>query len=558
MDKNFSLYLTKIGLFDEKTSKEIINSKNQSEEKTFVDSAFHYLMNFFDNLDENQKKYMSYFLPNNYKIIITKLRKEKIKSLIIQKMLRQKLLLLNYLNIWKKNINLYENLMIGNNEDNFKLTKNISQNTATFDDFKSKEKTNLNKKNEIANIKNILNTLNIQSYKSKNERLFKSKLNNKKIPYNYNINNNRYKMSDFQYTFQTKKPDYNYICNNLYKSSSSKKEIKDKNKLLTSLETKELEDLKECTFKPRINFPSSKKLNKSSSNKSKENIMTIFDKLYKDDEKKKLTKELRTIDREYTLGKNFSFTPNINNRFRKIYKYQEHKNFAERQREYKEKLEKKKGELIEEINSKYELICSFNPKITNEKGEYYHSKKKTGKIPSSVFKRLYLDVKHRRNIREQKELENNNKFEEMANYLTQDKKINESTVIERLLDYNKEDIINKTKEKVEKEEGITFKPELFENEYLRNINGTFLERNEQWLFDRNNFIEQENEKQIENIRNSDINNKKYTREEREQIISNIIERLYKVKQNDNDNENEDNEENEEENEGENEEEQDEE
>ena len=552
MDKNFSLYLTKIGLFDEKTSKEIINSKNQSEEKTFVDSSFHYLMNFFDNLDENQKKYMSYFLPNNYKIIITKLRKEKIKSLIIHKMLRQKLLLLNYFNIWKKNINLYENLMIGNNEDNFKLTKNISQNTATFDDFKSKEKTNLNKKNEIANIKNILNTLNIQSYKSKNERLFKSKLSNKKIPYNYNINNNRYKMSDFQYTFQTKKPDYNYICNNLYKSSSSKKEIKDKNKLLTSLETKELEDLKECTFKPRINFPSSKKLNKSSSNKSKENIMTIFDKLYKDDEKKKLSKELRTIDREYTLGKNFSFTPNINNRFRKIYKYQEHKNFAERQREYKEKLEKKKGELIEEINSKYELICSFNPKITNEKGEYYHSKKKTGKIPSSVFKRLYLDVKHRRNIREQKELENNNKFEEMANYLTQDKKINESTVIERLLDYNKEDIINKTKEKVEKEEGVTFKPELFENEYLRNINGTFLERNEQWLFDRNNFIEQENEKQIENIRNSDINNKKYTREEREQIISNIIERLYKVKQNGNENENEDNEENEE-NEGENEE-----
>ena len=202
------------------------------------------------------------------------------------------------------------------------------------------------------------------------------------------------------------------------------------------------------------------------------------------------------------------------------------------------------------------MICSFNPKITNEKGEYYHSKKKTGKIPSSVFKRLYLDVKHRRNIREQKELENNNKFEEMANYLTQDKKINESTVIERLLDYNKEDIINKTKEKVEKEEGMTFKPELFENEYLRNINGTFLERNEQWLFDRNNFIEQENEKQIENIRNSDINNNKYTREEREQIISNIIKRLYKVKQNDN--ENEDNEENEEENEGENEEEQDEE
>ena len=52
MDKKFSLYLTKIGLFDEKTSKEIINSNKQSENKKFEDSSFNYLMNYFDNLNE--------------------------------------------------------------------------------------------------------------------------------------------------------------------------------------------------------------------------------------------------------------------------------------------------------------------------------------------------------------------------------------------------------------------------------------------------------------------------------------------------------------------------
>ena len=150
----------------------------------------------------------------------------------------------------------------------------------------------------------------------------------------------------------------------------------------------------------------------------------------------------------------------------------------------------------------------------------------------------------RKNLKEEKEKENIDKFNEMANYLTLDKKINTSNVFERLIDYNKEDIFNKTKEKVEKEEGLTFKPEIEENDYIKNIEGTFLERNEQWLFNRNNFIEQENAKQIENIRNSgELNSKKYTREEREQIISNIIERLYKNnKKDDEDNNEEDNEE----------------
>ena len=547
MDKNFSLYLTKLGFFDENTAKEIIKSNKLLENKKFSDSSFHYLMNFFENLNEEQKKYMSYFIPNNYKIITNKLRARKIKSILIQTILRQKLKLLKKLYQWKNNIkiNTYRNIINKYNieenhklsyDDNEKLSKN---NTITLDDYLAKENINIYNNNinpndkGISNIKSILNSINIKPYKSKNERAFnkqKNKLitklyyntNNNLRTYNYENNNNN----------KMRKPDLKYIYKNLYQRNISKKD-NSKNKLLTSLESKELEDLKECTFKPRINnilISSMKQSRSQTKNKSRDNIESIFERLYKDEEKNKLSKELRTIDREYTIGKKFSFTPNINAKLKNIYRYQQHKNFAQRQREYMEKIDKKREDLRGKIDSEFDLICSFNPKITNEKGEYYiikNKKKEKNMAKSSVFRRLYKDVEKRQELREQKEKENIDKFNEMANYLTLDKKVNDTSLIERLFDNRKEDIINKTREKVEKEEGITFQPDIGDNDYIQNINSNFMERNEDWIIRRNNFIEEENAKQLENLRNNGIGNKKkYTNEEREQIINNIIERLY--------------------------------
>ena len=547
MDKNFSLYLTKLGFFDENTAKEIIKSNKLLENKKFSDSSFHYLMNFFENLNEEQKKYMSYFIPNNYKIITNKLRTRKIKSILIQTILRQKLKLLKKLYQWKNNIkiNTYRNIINKYNieenhklsyDDNEKLSKN---NTITLDDYLAKENINIYNNNinpndkGISNIKSIYNSINIKPYKSKNERAFnkqKNKLitklyyntNNNLRTYNYENNNNN----------KMRKPDLKYIYKNLYQRNISKKD-NSKNKLLTSLESKELEDLKECTFKPRINnilISSMKQSRSQTKNKSRDNIESIFERLYKDEEKNKLSKELRTIDREYTIGKKFSFTPNINGKLKNIYRYQQHKNFAQRQREYMEKIDKKREDLRGKIDSEFDLICSFNPKITNEKGEYYiikNKKKEKNMAKSSVFRRLYKDVEKRQELREQKEKENIDKFNEMANYLTLDKKVNDTSLIERLFDNRKEDIINKTREKVEKEEGITFQPDIGDNDYIQNINSNFMERNEDWIIRRNNFIEEENAKQLENLRNNGIGNKKkYTSEEREQIISNIIERLY--------------------------------
>lgn len=44
-----------------------------------------------------------------------------------------------------------------------------------------------------------------------------------------------------------------------------------------------------------------------------------------------------------------------------------------------EKIDKKREDLRGKIDSEFDLICSFNPKITNEKGEYYIIKNKKKK-----------------------------------------------------------------------------------------------------------------------------------------------------------------------------------
>jgi len=389
--------------------------------------------------------------------------------------------------------------------------------------------------NHKANIETLINANKNATHAAKITSIFNKVKNRYRNPYysnNSNLNPYQHKVNCYNlYNFNHRKPDYKYICRNLYQSQKSKKDSN--NKLLSSLEAKELEDLKECTFKPKINIISQKHKNNNSSqiknkSKEKENLSSIFDKLYKDEEKNKLSKELRAIDKEYNLGKTFSFTPNLNNKFKTIYKYEDHRNFVDRQKEFKEKLDKKRLDLKYQIESQNDLLCSFNPKITNEKGEYYKPKKKgekKEKKSKSVFKRLYSDVKSRQELQEQREKENNDKFDEMANYLTLDKKVDESDLIERLYEDKRDDIINKTREKVEKEEGVTFQPDIGDDEYYQNIDSTFLERNEELINKKKNFIEEENAKQIENLKN--YGNKKYTSEEREEIINNIIERLYK-------------------------------
>ena len=545
MDKQFSLYLTKIGLLDKKISSSIIKYNDDSINKSFTDKSFYFLMNYFDNLNEEQKKYMSYYIPLKYKLLTKKYKIEKIKSIFIQLLLRNKFILLKYFYIWKNKINNladddFQNIEKLEERNNYDEQLNkihlSSQNSFSLDDFiiknlnhnenKIYERNNNKQKDYISNIKSMynFNTINISSYNAKNKskNMFNQTKQKKK--------RNSYKNYNNQNNFRKK----SYPDKDLYNKSKTPSN-KNKNKkvnVLTSLEEKEIEELKECTFKPKINKSKSDKsrynhtpeYRQSSSLLSQRRFQSTFDKLYHDNEIYKLSKEMKTIDHEYFLGKNSSFVPKVSNNFnfRKSFtKYDQ--NFQERQKEYLFNKNKKNEELKRKKDSDCENMCSFNPRITNDKGQYYQVTKKEKNLSVPVFKRLYDDCKQRKNLREQQEKENINKFNELSNLLN--KKKVDNNLINRLHENNKEDVINKIREKVDKEKGITFKPNIEQNDYIKNVGSTFEERNKKLLFNKKQALEDEKMRQDEYIKNN-YGNKNFTKEAKTQIINNIIKRLY--------------------------------
>ena len=84
------------------------------------------------------------------------------------------------------------------------------------------------------------------------------------------------------------------------------------------------------------------------------------------------------------------------------------------------------------------------------------------------------------------------------------------------------EIIKKTRQKVENEEGSTFKPDIYINNTSKNITSDFYERNEKFIKDKQDFIEK-SIKERDKLFNNNID--KYSREEKDEIIKNIVKRL---------------------------------
>ena len=78
------------------------------------------------------------------------------------------------------------------------------------------------------------------------------------------------------------------------------------------------------------------------------------------------------------------------------------------------------------LDSIYNEICSFNPKINSEKSKSTYctnKKEQKNKVKNNtVFSRLYKDGKERINSRTKKEQNNINKILEMANAINPEKK----------------------------------------------------------------------------------------------------------------------------------------
>jgi len=590
MNERFSKYLTKIGLLnDKKNSSNIFKSISKSNGQNFENYSFNLLMIFFNNLNEEQKKYMCHSIPSNYKIISEEKRREKIKSLIFQLKLKHEMVLLKHFYRWKLNISLLNAFLktendidynISNYRDNIALynlinidnnidvdNKNktqteeaeeqknkinqeqnqnqLSKKSLSFADYKFKNSSNQSKENftKINNNKKI--ERKASNSRNKKKSYNNNKLNKSKMEINpYNFRNNKIKQNMTQ---QLSVNSYKNIRNKNKKNYSTSKNSNDNTKnnntsikshLLTSLEEKELLELEECIFKPKINNMrkylknySSKNIVNSSMNtqKRKEEIQSRFEKLYRDNEKYKLSRQLKAIEQENAQNRKMTFIPQLKTQFREYlnkYKLKSEGNFEERQQKYLIRKNKHSNEIKNEIDSLYDSICSFNPKITNSKGEYYQFKNTQKFNNKPVFLRLYEDGKDRRKYQAMAETEKINKIMDMSNILNPNKNF-DYDLIDRLYE-NREQKTNMilTKKKVEEEEGTTFKPYISENYYSRSVNGTFYERNQKFLNDKESFYDEENKKQ-QNSAKKNRNRKEYSKAERKKIINNIINRLYK-------------------------------
>ena len=632
MEERFSSYLSEIGLLNETDSSSIIKKDDKASNKSFQDTSFECLKNYFDNLDEEQKKYMSLYIPSKYIKISKKVKKTKLKSIIIQLMLRNKNYLLKNFLLWKNNVillkalynynnynkkmnqsrnknevnerdnsdlnsgenlfnniaNKYLNAQNNNHMNGDELKDNISAyNIVNIDrnvdvdnrhitKSEEEEKLEINKSNEnfennsisfgekkinnkiISNDENnnynnkYINPKNIKSINKKNKKVkdylkpYYYKINNKSInQIKKKININSYKtINTNNIRNQTNKNLYsiNNNCNTKRNTNNTK------NKSHTPSEEKEIKELQECTFKPKINSSIQKgkrtlsqsdinsslvlanNLNDNNKAKREEEIQLRFEKLYKDNEKYKLSKELKVKERERMISLNTTFIPNIKKKFKKSSSYYNKsegnfENFEERQKEFLNKKNKHSAEIKNRVDSEYEELCSFNPKITNDKGEYYIITKKEKINPKPVHIRLYEDGKDRKNSQIKKESEKMSQIMDLSNILNPQKNFNFDTINRLYENKEKKDEMIKTKKKVEKDEGVTFKPFISENSYLLGVSGNFYERSQKLLNDRESYYEQENKKYIEELRNR-AEKKFYTKEERKQVINNIINRLY--------------------------------
>ena len=272
---------------------------------------------------------------------------------------------------------------------------------------------------------------------------------------------------------------------------------KKNNKIIleTSWDKKEREEYEKCTFEPTIN----KRVNSQPNIKKK---ISVYQRLYNYNNKYENKKQMKINEIEKIENEKSSFRPNIINppeEFKKKVK----KKFEERQKIFFDNKYKHKEKLLGKLDKDFNKNYSFSPKVNSgRKIENYYIN--YFQLSSPVFKRLYEDD-YKRRLRNKKYInELNNKIDEQCNSISKDISTVDYEKIEELYNQYKNKAVNyqKVKEKVEFDEGCTFKPYLNKNNfYSDKVKSDFYERNMNTLFSKQKFINDYNQREEEKLRN---------------------------------------------------------
>ena len=347
-------------------------------------------------------------------------------------------------------------------------------------------------------------------------------------------------------TFKSKKKKVNldYI-NNLCKAKTEHNLIPEK----TSKYIKEQQELKNfCTFKPKINKSSSFSRYWNSSNKGS------IDRLYLDSKNRIARKEFESLKKNKLESKENTFQPKFVSSSVKRVKSDFDKRLKEFEINKKNKIKKISEDLEEEQKEEF----TFAPKIndfnyynntTNNNKRVFSNNftvsnisknstinnsminnrnKLSKKIP--VYKRLYNDNKNKMIKKQQREKEELEKIKKNSSKISEGNNGNNTNILDKKKieelynDYkSKKKRLKLKQEEIEKEQGITFQPELISNKnYYNKINPDFYEREKLFL--------EKQQKNIETYKEyleREQNPKKFSYSEKREIYDNIVNRLYK-------------------------------
>ena len=576
MEQKFTKHLIDIGFIDKKTESQILSIYRQNYYKynthqlKFNELMTEILLSIINNLSEIQKKYICFHLPVKFIKLSNKFLKDKLRNIINKKILKTRLILLKYLFKWYRADNKYKKNISSNknffrqkpnrpyiNTNNEYINKNyINENIRDF------LFNNNNNDNEILKKYNSnLNTLNNENKSKTLQNTFKKKNINsnktpKKIKYiydkniiNLNSNDNNYINNMPTSTTINKKENKNfYTVNDNYINRIQKSNIHKKisnNDTLTSGLRDSLESNENClstnlnTINNRYNNNQDNKTLSQSDYIPNFDLMNYNIKTYKKISNNSTSVSTSKINNNFFTqynnnNKNKSKTKNKSILMQNILKenFDNNNSFSSQKTRIKKnnKNDKNIYNLIycnnyNNLNHNKYINDNFNYNVFTYQTPFCEAVKNSKSNKEySACKRLFEDGKIRKKKHDQKKREQEKILDEMASGVSGEKKSVDYQRINYLYkNKEKSNTLEKTKNKVEKEEGLTFKPLISKNEYSRRIYGNFMERN---LSGKSN-DKCSNEYNIIVNNSNNINyRKKLSKKQKQKIVDGVINRLY--------------------------------
>ena len=306
-------------------------------------------------------------------------------------------------------------------------------------------------------------------------------------------------------------PHFEYL-GNIKKSIKSQEITKES----TTEYLKEEEELKNCTFKPKVN-----KSNKTpilSIKTDKINNFKRIEKLYLDNQRKVDKRTEGILLRDNKLSRENTFKPIFVSTSVKKLK----NNFSIRMHKYNKIKEEKKKKLMKSIETDFNVIYTFSPKLNKNHYQKNNNINKNKKIPA--YERLYNKNKNKYLKRKIDEANINNKSLSLNNKSVDFQKIQKLYEEYKLLKQKR----NKRQQMIDKERGLTFNPLLINGDkYLDKITPGFYAREKKFVEEHKNhinayrnYLNKEKEKYF----------KRYS-EDKKIIVQNVVNRLYNEERN---------------------------